>query len=126
MPYCVVVLDGRQPICVLRLVCRNSHTEHFSIFLWEFSITGTACIKIVSAEAKFLGADDWSWERNEFVSAGRLPTLQAVRMAHTVHSYYGQRSVVCWTGFQQTILDSLLESLMEESMKSETKDKQQV
>ena len=38
MSYCVVVLDGRQPICVLRLVCRNSHTEHFSIFLWEFSI----------------------------------------------------------------------------------------
>ena len=38
VPYCVVVLDGRQPICVLRLVWRNSHTEHFSIFLWEFSI----------------------------------------------------------------------------------------
>ena len=38
VPYCDVVLDGRQPICVLRLVWRNSHSEHFSIFLWEFSM----------------------------------------------------------------------------------------
>ena len=98
MPYCVVVLDGRQPICVLRLVWRNSHSEHFSIFLWEFSMIvppkngKKRYIPMAPSVAKLFALQ---WQRQECLRKGQGLSWQNCGMVFTnpTGGYLSSRTV---------------------------------